>query len=100
MVPEGFPESREIAKAVEDVALVPDTPGLVELAHRVVPALACPGCIVSTHKAKHITLKSCTGELGLEVPHDGSVLGQLDLREVVRLRRAPRLMVCPVEMRL
>src|SRR5262245_61372636 len=87
MITDGCPESREIAKAVEDVALVPDAPGLVELAHCVVPALAGPGRIVATHKAKHIPGKSGTGELGLEVAHDSSILGQLGLRKAVWLRR-------------
>src|SRR5262249_51761636 len=99
-IPEAFPEICVIAQAVEHVALVPDAPGLVELAHRVVPALACPGHIVATHKAKHIPGKSGTDELGLEVAHDGSILGQCGLREVVRLRRVPRLRVCSVEVRL
>jgi hypothetical protein len=98
--PERFPEIREIAQAVEHVALVPDTPGLVELAHRIVPALTCPGRIVATDEAKHIAVKPCTGEVCLEVAHDGSVLRQLGLHEVVRLRRAPRLMICPVEIGL
>jgi hypothetical protein len=65
--PEGYPEIREIAQAVEHVALVPETPGLVELAHRVLPALTCPGRIVATDEAKYIAVKPCTGELGLEV---------------------------------
>src|SRR4030095_5641462 len=80
----GLSESREIAQAVEDVALVPDTPGLVELGHRIVPALARPGCIIATHEAKHIPRKPGPGELGLHVAHDGRVLGQLSLCEIIR----------------
>src|SRR4029450_9428445 len=96
----GLSESREIAQAVEDVALVPDQTGLVELGHRIVPALARPGCIIATHEAKHIPLKPGPGELGLHVAHDGRVLGQLSLCEVMRRWSAPRLRGCSIEMRL
>src|SRR5439155_16858194 len=78
----GVSESRAIAQAVEDVALVPDTPALVDLGHRIVPAIALPVCIISTHEAIHIRLKPGPGELCLHVPHDGRVLGQLRLGEV------------------
>jgi hypothetical protein len=57
----GGSESRAIAQAVEDVALVPDMPGLVELGHRIVLALARPGCIIATHEAKHIPRKPGPG---------------------------------------
>jgi hypothetical protein len=98
--PTGFTESYEITKAVEDVALVPNAPGPVELVHRLVPALARPGCIIATHEAKHIPRKPGPGELGLHVAHDGRVLGQLSLCEVIRRWSASRLRGCSIEMRL
>ena len=56
---------------------MPDASGLVELSHRVVPALAGPGRIVAMHKAKHIPLEPGPGQLGLEVADNDRVLGQL-----------------------
>src|SRR5215475_13505436 len=79
---------------------MPGAPGLVELAHRVIPALAGPRRIVATHQAKYIPRKSGTGKLGLEVPHDGRILRQLGLHEAVWLRRASRLMACPIKIHL
>src|SRR5262245_2734198 len=98
--PKGFPESREIAQAVEHAALVPETPGLVELRHRIVPALARPGCIIATHEAKHIPRKPGPGKMGLHVAHDGRVLGQRSLCKVMRRWSAPRLRGGSIEMRL
>jgi hypothetical protein len=93
-------DARERAAAVAGVGLLPGLPGLVELVHRVVLALACPGRIIATQEAKHIAGKPCTGALRLEVAHDRHVLGQLGLPEILARRRAPRRLVHPVEIRL